>query len=129
MVMENEQPRLPGQIGDTKITLVEENFTNAGVYVWMLPSGKYFTDGYNNVLNIPSMRDDASKVKELIAAAKYYGQPEGKAVFFPGTARISDEEYSEQVDRMKQGYIPNMNDLGAVIAAKKTLEAHGTYDD
>lgn len=126
--MDNEKPRLPGQIGDTKITLIEETFTDAGVYVWQLPSGSYFTDGTNSVLNIPSMRGDASKIKELIAAAKYYGQPEGKAVFFAGTARISDEEHSEQVDRMKQGLIPNMNDLGAVIAAKKTIEMYGSDD-
>jgi hypothetical protein len=39
--------------------------------------------------------------------------------------RISEEEYSEQVDRMKQGLIPNLNDLGAVMAAKKTLEMYG----
>ena len=127
--MENQKPRMPGQIGDTKITVVEENYTNAGVYVWQLPTGKFFTDGFNNVLNIPSMRNDKAKIKELIKAARYYGQPEGKAVFFPGTARISDEEYSEQVDRMSQGMIPNMNDLGAIIAAKKTLEKYGTLDE
>ena len=46
-------------------------------------------------------------------------------MFFPGTARISDEEYSEQVDRMKQGLIPSLNDIGAVMAAKKTLELYG----
>jgi hypothetical protein len=46
-------------------------------------------------------------------------------VFFPNTKKISDEEHSEQFDRMKQGLIPNMNDLGALIAAKKTLQAYG----
>jgi hypothetical protein len=39
--------------------------------------------------------------------------------------KISEEEHSEQVDRMKQGLIPSMNDLGAVIAAKKTLKQWG----
>ena len=126
----NEQKKdFPGQIGETKITVIDEGYTNAGVYVWQLPTGKFFTDGDNNVLNIPSMRGDQQKVKQLIQAAAYYGQPEGKAVFFAGTARISDEEYSVQVDRMKQGYIPNEYDLGAMIAAKKTLKEHGTYDD
>jgi hypothetical protein len=126
--MENEKPRLPGQIGDTKITLIEENFTDAGIYVWQKADGHFFTDGTNSILNIPAMRGDVSKIQELVAAAKHYGQPEGKAVFFPGTARVSEEEYSEQVDRMKQGFIPNMNDLGAVIAAKKTLEMYGSDD-
>ena len=68
-------------------------------------------------------------MKELADAARYNGQPEGKAVFFPNVRKISDEEYSEQKDRMMQGYIPSQNDLGALIAAKKTLEAHGGYDD
>lgn len=127
--MENEQPKLPGQIGETKITLIEENFTDAGIYVWLKANGTYFTDGQNNILNIPAMRNDQSKIKQLKEAAAYYGEPEGKAVFFPGTARITDEEYSVQLDRFKQGYIANENDLGAMIAAKKTLEAHGTYED
>jgi hypothetical protein len=127
--MNEDKKDFPGQIGKTKVTIIDEGYTNAGVYVWQLPSGKFFTDGYNSVLNIPSMRDDQTKIKQLIQAAAYYGQPEGKAVFFPGTARITEEEYSVQVDRMKQGFIPNENDLGAIIAAKKTIKEFGTYDD
>jgi hypothetical protein len=71
------------------------------------------------------MRDDPARIAELKQAARYYGQPEGKAIFYPNMRKISDEAHSEQVDRMKQGLIPNMNDLGAVIAAKKTLETYG----
>jgi hypothetical protein len=127
--MEEEKKDFPGQIGKTKITVIDEGYTNAGIYVWQLPDGRFFTDGQNNVLNIPSMRGDTTKVTQLIQAASHYGQPEGKAVFFAGTARITDEEYSVQLDRMKQGFIANPNDLGALIAAKQTLEAHGTYDD
>lgn len=127
--MEEEKKDFPGQIGKTKVTIIDEGYTNAGIYVWQLPDGRFFTDGQNNVLNIPSMRNDQAKITQLIQAAAHYGQPEGKAVFFAGTARITDEEYSVQLDRMKQGYIANENDLGALIAAKQTLEAHGTYDD
>jgi hypothetical protein len=116
---------MKGQIGKTKIKLIEEPFSNAGVYVWQLPSGKYFTDGEGNALNIESMKDDPTKIKELTQAAAYYGQPEGKAVFFPNVRKISDEEHSEQLDRMKQGLIPSMNDLGALIAAKKTQQMWG----
>jgi len=45
--------------------------------------------------------------------------------FYANMKKISEEEHSEQVDRMKQGLLPNMNDLGAVIAAKKTLNEYG----
>ena len=114
-----------GQIGKTKIQFIEEPFSNAGIYVWQLPSGKFFTDGEGNALSIESMKDDPSKIKELSDAARYNGQPEGKAVFFPNVRKISDEEYSEQKDRMSQGLIPSNTDLGALIAAKKTLEMYG----
>ena len=116
---------MPGQIGDTKMTFVEENFSNFGTYVWMKPNGRPFMDEDKNVLCIEGMRDDKARIKELADAAKYWGQPEGRAVFFPNVKKISDEEFSVQKDRMSQGLIPNLNDLGAVIAAKKTLEAYG----
>jgi len=53
------------------------------------------------------------------------GEPDGSAKFYANMKKISEEEHSEQVDRMKQGLLPNMNDLGAVIAAKKTLNEYG----
>jgi len=71
------------------------------------------------------MRDDKSRVKELKDAAIHWGQSEGKAVFYPNMRKISEEEHSEQVDRMSQGLLPSMNDLGALIAAKKTLQVYG----
>ena len=119
---------MKGQIGKTKVQVIEEPFSNAGIYVWQKESGKFFTDKEGNVLNIPSMRGDESKIRELTQAASYYGEPAGKAVFFPNVARVTEEEHSEQLDRMKQGLIPSMNDLGALIAAKKTQEMYGSDD-
>jgi hypothetical protein len=120
-----EEPRMPGQIGKTKIQVIEEAFSNAGIYVWKTTSGKVFTDGDGNALSIESMKGDQSKIQELKDAAKYWGAPEGEPMFFANVRKISDEEYSEQQDRMAQGLIPSMNDLGAVMAAKKTLEMYG----
>ncbi len=125
MVMNNAKPRFPGQIGDTKVQVIKEEFSLFGTYVWVKPNGKPFTDGQGNALSIEGMKDDHARIKELADAAKYWGQPDGRAVFYPNMRKISDEEYSEQVDRMNQGLIPSMNDLGAVIAAKKTLELYG----
>lgn len=116
---------MPGQIGDTKVQVIKENFSNYGTYVWMKPNGRPLMDEDKNVLCIEGMKDDKARIKELADAAKYWGQPDGRAVFFPNVKKISDEEYSVQKDRMNQGLIPNLNDLGAVIAAKKTLEAYG----
>ncbi len=123
--MKNEKPRFPGQVGDTKVQIIEEKFSNFGTYVWYKANGKPFTDGNGGVLSIEGMKDDKARITELKNAAAYWGEPEGRAMFFPNTHKISDEEHSEQMDRMKQGLIPNMNDLGAVIAAKKTLDLYG----
>ena len=123
--MNEKKPRFPGQVGDTKVQVIEEKFSNFGTYVWHKPNGKAFTDGDGNALSIEAMKGDLTRVQELENAARYWGQPEGTAKFYPNMRKISDEEHSEQVDRMAQGLIPSMNDLGAVIAAKNTLEQYG----
>lgn len=114
----------PNQIGDSKITVLDKNY-DWGIYVWQRENGKWFTDGEGNILNIPSHRGDEIQLHKLRQAAAYNGEPNGKPVFFPGMGRVTDEEYSEQVDRMSQGLIPNLNDLGAVAAAKNTIELYG----
>ncbi len=97
-----------------------------GLYVYKKSNGKWFTDEDGNVLNIPSMKGDISQISKLKQAAMHYGDPgDGNAVFVPGLTRISDEEYSEQLDRMKNGLIPSMNDLGAWKAAQDTMNTHG----
>jgi pyrroloquinoline quinone (PQQ) biosynthesis protein C len=112
-------------LGKAKVKIENEEFSNFGTYVWIKANGKAFTDGNGSVLSIESYKNDKERVQKLVDAAKYYGEPDGRAVFYPNTRQISDETHSEQVDRMKQGLIPSMNDLGAVIAAKKTLKEHG----
>jgi hypothetical protein len=97
-----------------------------GLYVYKKSNGKWFTDGEGNVLNIESMRGDLSKITELRNAARHYGDPgDGETVFVPGLTRITDEEHSEQMDRLKQGLIPSMNDLGAWKAAQDTVDKYG----
>ena len=112
-------------LGKAKVQIVEEEFSNFGTYVWIKANGKAFTDGNGSVLSIESYKNDKERIQKLMDAASYYGEPDGRAVFYPNTRQISEEEHSEQMDRMKQGLLPNMNDLGAVIAAKQTLKAYG----
>lgn len=105
--------------------VIEKKY-NWGLYVYKKSTGSYFTDGNGNVLNIESMRNDLEKIAELKRAAIHYGDPgDGEAVFVPGLTRVTEEEYSEQVDRMKAGLIPSMNDLGAWHAAQQTLNVSG----
>jgi hypothetical protein len=121
----NEQKfRVPGQIGESKITAIDKQY-DWGIYVWKRANGKWFTDQDGNILNVPSRKGDQAQLKKLSDAASHYGEPEGSPYFFPGMGRISEEEYSEQVDRMANGLIPNLNDLGAVQAAKDTIAMYG----
>jgi hypothetical protein len=97
-----------------------------GLYVYKKADGKWFTDGEGNVLNIPSDKGDLKQIAKLREAAIHYGDDGlGDCVFVPGLERVTDEEYAEQVDRMKNGLIPNLNDLGAVQAAKDTIAMYG----
>lgn len=112
------------KIGQSKATTIHKDY-DWGLYFWKLPSGHLFHDGEGNMLNIPSMKNDLSKIAELRKAAAHYGQPEGTPWFYPGIRRATDETYSEQVDRMKNGLIPNLNDMGAVYDAQRTLKQYG----
>ena len=112
-------------VGNVRRQVIEKKY-NWGLYVYKKSDGKWFTDGEGNVLNIESTRGDIAQITKLKNAAKYYGDDgEGEAVFVPGLTRISEEEHSEQIDRMKQGLIPSMNDLGAWKAAQDTMKKHG----
>ena len=112
-------------VGNVRRQVIEKKY-NWGLYVYKKSDGKWFTDGEGNVLNIESTRGDIAQITKLKNAAKYYGDDgEGEAIFVPGLTRISEEEHSEQLDRMKQGLLPSMNDLGAWKAAQDTITKHG----
>ena len=112
-------------VSNVRKKVIEKQY-DWGLYVYKKSSGKWFTDGEGNVLNIESMRGDISKISELKNAAKHFGDPgDGEAVFVAGLTRITDEEHSEQLDRLKQGLIPSMNDLGAWHAAQQTVNKFG----
>lgn len=113
--MKTNQPR---------ITVLEKQGDH-GIYVWKTPEGKIVTDGNGNTMNIPARRGDIEAISKITKAAAYYGFPEGEAVFRAGQRRITDEEHSEQIDRMKSGLIASETDLGAWYDAAKGLKRHG----
>jgi hypothetical protein len=126
MVMEDG---ILSKVRNVRRQVIEKKY-NWGLYVYKKSNGSWFTDGEGNILNIESMRNDLSKITELKNAAKYYGdEGDGEAVFVPGLTRITDEEHSVQKDRMNQGLIPSMNDLGAWYAAQQTQDRYGKSDD
>lgn len=119
-------------IGKSKVTV--ENVGDAqrkhfgyewGLYFWRLPDGHLFKDGEGRMLNIPSVKGDIGQIAKIKEAAAHYGQPDGEPWFYAGVNRATDEEYQEQLDRLDEGLIPSLNDIGAVAAAKKSLETYG----
>lgn len=121
-------PKMKGQIGESRAKIIEKHY-DWGLYVYKKSNGKWFTDGNGSVLNIESMKGDIMQISKLKEAAKHYGDDgEGECIFVPGLTRISEEEYSEQKQRLSEGLIPSMNDLGAVQAAKDTIAKYGSDD-
>lgn len=107
-----------------KVTVVEED-SNYGLYVWKKTDGTIFSDGDGNILNIPARKWDVLAMKRIREAAAYYGAGDGVASFMPGVMRVTDEEHSVQVDRMKSGLIASEFDVNAWADAAKGLKAHG----
>ncbi len=95
----------------SKITVIDE--TEFGLYLWETQDGKLVCDEDANYLNIPSVKGDKKKIKLLELAAKDCGIIGGKAVFFSGNRRVTDEEYEHQRQRMEWGLIPDELDYGA----------------
>jgi hypothetical protein len=121
-------PKMKGQVGESRAKIIEKHY-DWGLYVYKRSNGKWFTDGTGSVLNIESMKGDIAQIAKLRDAAKYYGdEGDGQCIFVPGLTRISEEEYSEQKQRLAEGLIPSMNDLGAVQAAKDTIAKYGSDD-
>jgi hypothetical protein len=112
------------KIGQSKATFIPKGY-EWGLYFWRLPDGHLFHDGEGNLLNIPAMKHDLSKIAELKKAAAYYGQPDGEPWFYAGIRRATEEQLSEQKDRLKQGLIPNLDDLGSVYDAQQSLKKYG----
>ena len=121
-------PKMKGQVGESRAKIIEKHY-DWGLYVYKKSNGKWFTDGTGSVLNIESMRGDILQISKLKEAARHFGdEGDGECVFVPGLTRISEEEYSEQKQRLSEGLIPSMNDLGAVQAAKDTIAKYGSDD-
>lgn len=111
--------------GNTKLTVLQKQ-QPYGIYVWQLDAtGKAFGDGRGNVMNLPGRQFDLEAMATVKKAALHYGAGSGKVIFMPGVRRVSEMEYSEQLSRMKEGYIPSETDIGAWMDAEKGLKAHG----
>lgn len=90
----------------TKVSEVEY-----GLFYWEY-RGKYLADDEGNFLTIAGRQHDIVAMKKLADAARYYGFPEGKAVWKEGHRQLTDAEYDLMMERMENGEIPDPADPG-----------------
>lgn len=96
-----------------------------GMYVWQTPDGEVLGDGDGNVMNVFCMKGDRKAIAALADAARYYGFPEGKAVWWSGKRRVTDDELAEQEMRERLGLTPDPLDYGAIRDELRSKKAHG----
>jgi len=97
-----------------RIVTPYNNFYRYGVYVWQLEDGKIVADEDGNYLSIQSDYGNPKRIRELEAAARHYGVPDGgHPLFLPGHRKVTDVEYEQQKERMNSGLIPDPYDLPA----------------
>jgi len=84
-----------------------------GMYVWECADGEILgQDG--DIMNVFCLKGDRKALAALHEAAKHYGHGDGKAVWWSGKRRVTDEELEEQQTREKLGLTPDPWDLGAL---------------
>lgn len=92
-----------------------------GVYVWQLPTGEFLADEEGNFMLVFCEEGNRQAIAALTDAAKHYGYPEGKAVYWSGKRPISDEEYEHQLARAAAGLVPDPLDIGAIRDEERAL--------
>jgi hypothetical protein len=99
-----------------------------GMYVWStIRDGEEWIvqDDDANVMNVFCMKGDRKALDAIAQAAKYYGFPEGHAVWWSGRRRINDEELEEQLLRQKFGLEPDPQNIPALTMQAREQHEHG----
>lgn len=96
----------------SNVSVVEES--DEGVYVWRMPDGRWAGDDKGRFMNIYARKGDLAKLKSFHEVARSFGITDGGPVFLSGKRPISDDEYQEQIRRMKFGLVPDPLDMPAL---------------
>lgn len=96
-----------------------------GVYLWYVPGSGYISDDAGHYMMIASTEGNQEKMAALRDAARSFGKTNGHPVFFSGNRIVTDEEYEEQVQRMKWGLTPDPLDISAINEEKRAKRNRG----
>lgn len=92
-----------------------------GVYVWQTPDGEILGDEDGNFMLVFCEEGNRAAIKAITDAARHYGFPEGKPVYWSGKRPITDEEYEHQLARERAGLVPDPLDIGAIRDEERAL--------
>lgn len=114
------------ELKTTNRQIVEE--TTYGMYVWEIEEDgekKILGDDDGNVMNVFTTKGNRKSIAALADAARHYGYPEGRAVWWPGKRRVTDEEHEEQEMRERWGLIGDPLDIGALRDEARSRRQNG----
>ena len=74
-----------------------------GVYVWRNADGTTLSDSEGNVLSMNGLKNDLRCIKMMRDAATALGSGDGKPAFIPGSRQISQSEWEDQMEALKNG--------------------------
>lgn len=78
-----------------------------GVCLWQLADKEYLSDG-NGFLSLEGIIGDRKIEEKMQKAAHYWlGRAIGQPFWISGARQVTEEEYEEQLDRLKAGKIPD----------------------
>jgi hypothetical protein len=68
-----------------------------GTYVWRNADGTALSDGEGRVLSLDGFKGDLVAIQKMRRAAAHYGSADGDLAFIPGSRKISDSEWEDQM--------------------------------
>jgi hypothetical protein len=97
-----------------------------GMLVWQMPDGEFLGDEDGNFMHVFVSNQDPALMEAaktaLTNAARSYGFPEGRPVFWAGRRPIDDEELESQLARANAGLVPDPLDIGAIREEAQALK-------
>lgn len=94
--------------------------------VWQCADGSFLGDDNGNFMHVFCTNQDhrimeAAK-KALTDAARAFGFPDGRPVFWAGRRPIDDEELERQLARADAGLVPDPLDIAAIREEERALK-------
>lgn len=102
--------------------VVEES--EYGLYVWQMPDGRWVGDDEGRYLNMPGKKNDLLVLMSMRKAVNSYGIFEGEAKFLSNRRQVTDMEYDDQNERLRDGLLPDPYDYAALEDEAESIKRY-----